>query len=243
MMKERRLFLAAGAAMACGCSTSPTSTKTAAPADAQACAVYSKERQAAVTPSAALAMLKQGNERFVAGQTIHCDLLAQVRATAAAQAPFAAVVGCIDSRVPPELVFDQRIGDIFAARIAGNFVNTDILGSLEFATKLAGAKAIVVLGHSECGAVKGAIDNAQLGNLTATLANIRPSVAKVTDVPGSQDSKNKTLVQAVADQNAKDAAAMLLSRSAVLRELVSEGKLAVAAAMHDVATGQIRWLA
>jgi carbonic anhydrase len=105
--------------------------------------------------------------------------MAQVRATATGQAPFAAIVGCIDSRVPPELIFDQQIGDIFAARVAGNFVNTDIIGSLEFATKLAGAKAIVVLGHSDCGAIKGAIDDAKLGNLTATLANIRPSVTKV----------------------------------------------------------------
>lgn len=186
-------------------------------------------------------MLQEGNARFASGKSVNCDLLAQVRATADGQAPFAAVVGCIDSRVPPELVFDQQIGAIFAARIAGNFVNTDIIGSLEFATKLAGAKLIVVLGHTECGAIKGAVDDAKLGNLTAALANIRPSVIKIKAVDGPQTSKNKKLVQAVADQNAKDAVAMLTARSEVLRELVSEGKLKIVSAMHDIGTGKISW--
>ena len=169
--------------------------------------------------------------------------MAQVRATATGQAPFAAIVGCIDSRVPPELIFDQQIGDIFAARIAGNFVNTDIIGSLEFATKLAGAKAIVVLGHSDCGAIKGAIDDAKLGNLTATLANIRPAVAKVAALKGPHTSKDAAFVQAVAEQNARDAAALLLSRSTVLQELVVGGKLTIATAMHDITTGVVTWLA
>jgi carbonic anhydrase len=217
----------------------------AAPAYAadEACAVFTKERQSALDPSGALQRLKDGNARFVAGRSIHCDLMAQVRATASGQAPFAAIVGCIDSRVPPELVFDQQIGDIFVARIAGNFVNTDIIGSLEFATKVAGAKAIVVLGHSECGAVKGAIDDVKLGNLTATLANIRPSVAKVTALKGAHTSKDAAFVQAVAEQNAKDAAALLLSRSTILQGLVGSGKLTVAAAMNDLATGAVNWLA
>ena len=237
-MKERRSFLAAaGALAAAGLAVN------ARAAGVAACRPFDAARQAAVTPGQALEMLKQGNARFVAGKTIHCDLMAQVRATASAQAPFAAVVGCIDSRVPPELVFDQRIGDIFAARIAGNFVNTDIIGSLEFATRLAGAKLIVVLGHSECGAIKGAVDNAQLGNLTAMLANIRPSVLKVKGIEGRQDSSNKKLVQAVADQNARDAAAMLSARSEVLRELVGAGRLKIVSAMHDVGTGRVAWMA
>jgi carbonic anhydrase len=239
----RRSFLAvAGAALtasAAGCASSSNSGASAG--TAQQCAAFDNDRQAATTPDAALAALKQGNQRFVAGNTINCDLRQQVKATATAQAPFAAVVGCIDSRVPPELVFDQRIGDIFAARIAGNFVNTDIIGSLEFATKLAGAKLIVVLGHTECGAIKGAVDDAKMGNLTATLANIRPAVIKIQNVDGARDSKNKKLVQAVADMNAKDAAAMLTARSDVLRDLVREGKLKIVAAMHDVGTGQITW--
>ncbi len=138
------------------------------------CAVYTKNTQSSTTPDAALKRLKEGNARFVAGKTINCDLTKQVRETANQQSPIAVVVGCIDSRVPPEMVFDQRLGDVFAARVAGNFVNTDILGSLEFATKIVGSKLIVVLGHTECGAIKGAVDNAKMGNLTALLANIRP---------------------------------------------------------------------
>lgn len=237
-MTERRRFLAAaGALAAAGLSGGANA------AGAAACRPFDAARQAAVSPDHALELLKQGNARFVKGTMIHCDLMAQVKATATAQAPFAAIVGCIDSRVPPELVFDQRIGDVFAARIAGNFVNTDILGSLEFATKLAGAKLIVVLGHTECGAIKGAIDNAQLGNLTAMLANIRPAVMKAKGIEGSQDSSNKKLVQAVADQNARDAAAMLVSRSEVLRELVGTGKLKIVSAMHDVGTGKVTWMA
>lgn len=206
---------------------------------AEDCAVFDRARQGAITPDDALARLQDGNARFVAGKTVNCDLMAQVRATASGQAPFAAIVGCIDSRVPPELVFDQRIGDIFSARIAGNFVNTDIIGSLEFATMLAGAKLIVVLGHAECGAIKGAIDNAELGNLTATLSNIRPAVEQTVGIPGVQSSKNPQLVQAVADANAKLAAAMLLERSAVLNELVKAGSLKIVSAMHDVSNGKV----
>ena len=127
------------------------------------------EDQAEITPADALILLKEGNERFVSGNMINRDLMKQVSQTANGQYPHAVVLGCIDSRVPPELVFDQGIGDIFAPRIAGNFINRDILGSMEFATKVAGSKLIVVLGHSSCGAVKGACDNVELGNLTHTL--------------------------------------------------------------------------
>src|SRR5271169_3647040 len=161
-MTTRRTFLLSTAAML------------AAPAysDVPACAVFTKDRQEAIDSRGALQRLKDGNARFVSGRSIHCDLMAQVRATASAQAPFAAVVGCVDSRVPPELVFDQQIGDIFVARIAGNFVNTDIIGSLEFARQRAGANAMVVLGHPECGAIKAAIDNVQLAHLTNLLTHI-----------------------------------------------------------------------
>jgi carbonic anhydrase len=203
------------------------------------CAVVSADKQQATTPAAALKALKDGNARFVAGGTINCDLRAQVKATASGQYPIAAIVGCIDSRVPPELVFDQRLGDVFAARIAGNFVNTDIIGSLEFATKVAGAKLIVVLGHTECGAIKGAVDNAKLGNLTKMLENFAPALAAATTVEGERNSKNKKLVQAVADQNVTIAAKQLMERSEVLRELVAAGQLQVVSAMHDVATGQV----
>ena len=202
------------------------------------CAVFTRERQQATSPDEALKMLVEGNARFLAGHTIHCDLLAQVKETKGGQAPFAAIVGCIDSRVPPELVFDQQLGDMFCARIAGNFVNDDIIGSLEFATKLSGAKVIVVLGHSECGAIKGAIDGAKLGFLTAMLRNFGPAI-KAARAPGEPNTKNKSYVQAVADANAKLAAAQLTSRSEVLRGLVEQRQLRVVSAMHDIATGRV----
>ncbi len=202
-----------------------------------------KEAQSALTPDAALAELKAGNERFVTGKRLARDLMEQVKASARGQFPFAVVVGCIDSRVPPELVFDQGIGDIFSARIAGNFVNTDTLGSVEFATKIAGAKAIVVLGHSACGAVKGAVDNAQMGNLTQTLSNLMPAVYATAGTAGERTSKNDAFVQSVAETNVKLNVKALTDRSAVLSELVSAGQLKIAGAMHDLASGKISWIA
>ena len=217
-------------------------TLATAAAAKQSCEVFTAATQAATTPDAALKMLKEGNIRFVEGRTMNCDLRKQVKATAEQQSPIAAIVGCIDSRVPPEMVFDQRLGDMFAARIAGNFVNTDILGSLEFATAAAGAKLIVVLGHSSCGAVKGAVDDVKLGNLTSMLANIRPSLAKL-QYTGVPSSKNKELVQKLADQNAKDAVDMIMSKSPVIAGLVKEGKVKVVSAMHDLATGKVSFFA
>jgi carbonic anhydrase len=205
------------------------------------CVAFTPQMQEAKTPEAALKRLQEGNARFVAGQALHCDLLEQVRSTSRQQAPFAVVLGCIDSRVPPELIFDQNIGDMFVARVAGNIASTDIIGSLEFATALAGAKLIVVMGHSECGAVKGAIDDAKLGSLTGVLQQIRPALAKL-DYKGVPTSKDKALVQRVAEQNAKDAAAQLTSRSDAMAGLVREGKLKIVYAMHDVATGKVAWL-
>jgi carbonic anhydrase len=210
---------------------------------ADACSVFTPARQAATTPELALARLKAGNARFVAGRTENCDLRAQVHETAKGQAPFAAILGCMDSRVPPELVFDQRIGDIFAVRIAGNFVNLDIVGSLEYATQVAGAKLVVVLGHTDCGAVKGAIDDVKLGNLTATLANIQPSVAEVAAHTGRSTSADKKFLQAVTRQNARDALRSLGEHSEVLTALVAAGRLAIVAAIHDVSTGTVTWLA
>ncbi|MGB3071911.1 MAG: carbonic anhydrase family protein [Ottowia sp.] len=219
-----------------------SSTMLAGPALAQqTCAVQTVQGQGQLKPEEALALLREGNKRFLSGQTMHCDLLRQVRDTSSGQAPFAAVVGCIDSRVPPELVFDQRIGDIFAARIAGNYVNDDIIGSLEFATQITGAKAIVILGHSECGAIKGAVDDAKLGLLTGVLAQIRPSLAKL-NYQGVPSSKDKELVQRVAEQNVRDAMARLTARSEILARRVQDGQLKIAGAMHDVQTGRISWI-
>ncbi len=198
-----------------------------------------KKAQRDMRPGQALALLKNGNERFVNGRLLQRDLMAQVRATAAGQYPFAVVLGCIDSRVPPELVFDQGIGDIFSARVAGNFANTDFIGSLEFATKLAGAKLIVVLGHTECGAIKGACDNAQLGNLTHTLSHLAPAVYAVTGVKGDRSSKNQAFVQEVAQENVRLNVRALSERSAVLRDLVASKQLEVAGAMHDVGSGRV----
>lgn len=212
----------------------------AGPALAEECAVFDADRQAATTPDEAIARLKAGNARLLEGKTINCDLIKQIKATSGGQSPFASIVSCIDSRVPPELVFDQRIGDVFAARIAGNFVNTDIIGSLEFTTKLAGAKAIVVLGHSACGAIRGAISNAQLGNLTATLMNIEPAVIAAGEgFDGEKTADNPAFVQAVADTNAKLAAQMIFDRSKVIQDLVASGDVKIVAAMHDISTGRV----
>ena len=207
------------------------------------CAVATKETQAATTADQALLRLKAGNERFRTGRSLHCDLVGQIKATAKGQAPFAAVLGCMDSRVAPELVFDQQLGDILTVRVAGNIVNTDNLGSLEYATKVLGTKLIVVLGHSECGAIKGAIDDVKLGNVTALLSNIRPAVLKVAAGDGDHTSKNKKFVQEVADQNARDAASLLTTRSELLAAQVKEHQIKIVSAMHDVSTGAIRWLA
>jgi carbonic anhydrase len=206
------------------------------------CVAFTPQMQQAKTPEEALKRLQDGNARFVEGRALHCDLLEQVRRTAQRQAPFAAVLGCIDSRVPPELVFDQNIGDLFVARVAGNIASSDMIGSLEFATALAGAKLIVVLGHSECGAVKGAIDDARLGSLTGVLQQIRPALTKL-DYKGVPSSKDKALVQRVAEQNAKDSAEQLTGRSETMAGLVREGKLKIVYAMHDVATGRVAWFA
>ncbi len=202
-------------------------------------AVMTQEAQAAITPAKALEMLKQGNERFVSGKTVERDLLAQVKQTSKGQFPFAAIVSCLDSRTQPEYVFDQGIGDIFVARVAGNFVNDDILGSLEFATKLAGAKLIVVLGHTECGAVMGACDGVQLGLLTATLANINPAVKAVQGDYTPRNSQNPEFVQAVAEMNVQLTLQKLRDRSVVLREMIDQGEVGLVGAMYDVSSGKV----
>ncbi len=202
-------------------------------------AALTKETQAAITPVKALEMLKQGNKRFVSGKMVKRDLLAQAKQSSKGQYPFAAIVSCLDSRTQPEYVFDQGIGDIFVARIAGNFVNDDILGSLEFATKLSGAKLILVMGHTECGAVKGACDAAQLGLLTATLANINPAVNAVKGNYAPRSSQNRRFVQAVSEMNVQLTMQKLRDRSVVLREMIDKGEIALVGAMYDVSTGKV----
>lgn len=210
---------------------------------ADQCAAPTSDRQAALNPEEALSKLKAGNERFVSRSMRNCDLIEQVRATASGQFPSALVIGCIDSRVPPELVFDQRIGELFSARLAGNIITDDIVGSSEFATKLAGAKLVLVLGHGECGAVKGAIDDVEFGMLTGVLARIKPAVEEASKgFSGNRTSKNKEFVQKVGEENARLGAERLAANSPVLRSLVTAGQLKIVAAMHDVSTGRVAFL-
>ena len=222
-----------------GCATTQAQQAQAPSYDYDPTVALTAETQAALTPMEVLQRLKDGNERFLNNQAVSRDFLGQVRQTAGGQYPMAAVLGCIDSRVPHEIVFDKGVGDIFSARVAGNFVNTDILGSLEFATAVAGSKVIVVLGHTECGAVKGACDHVELGNLTATLSNIAPAVYAVDDIEGPRTSANKDFVHAVAVENVEMTVRNMVERSPVMHGLVEAGDLIVIGAMHDVATGEV----
>ncbi len=196
------------------------------------------ESQAAMSPAEAVQILKEGNARFVNKEMINRDYISQVQKTSTGQYPFAAVVSCIDSRIPTEIVFDQGVGDIFNARIAGNFVNTDILGSLEFAAAAAGAKTIVVMGHTACGAVKGAVDDVQLGNLTSMLDNIEPAINAISG-KGERSSSNNEFVQAVADKNVELTIEKIKSDSEVLAGMIEKGEISVVGAMYDVATGKV----
>ena len=202
------------------------------------------ESQSQMTPEMALELLKEGNRRFLRGAPRERKLNQQVIETAYGQYPFASIIGCIDSRVPTSLIFDQGIGSIFSARVAGNIVNDDILGSLEFACKLAGAKLVVVLGHTSCGAVKGACDQAELGNLTALLSKINPAVLAVTEPenPEERTSKNATFVDAVALENVRLTVRNVRTYSNVLRSMEKEGAIKIIGAMYDVATGEVRFL-
>lgn len=219
-----------------GFATTP-SAQTSQPRDPRI--ALTAETQAALTPMEVIDALKAGNQRFLQGQPLERDFLTQVRETAGGQYPMAVILGCIDSRVPHEIVFDKGVGDVFSARVAGNFINTDLLGSLEFATAVAGAKVIVVLGHTECGAIKGACDHVELGNLTATLSNIAPAVYSVRDIEGPRTSSNKEFVQAVAHQNVGMTVDNIVNRSPVIRGLIERGDLIVIGAMHDVASGAV----
>ncbi len=200
--------------------------------------VQTKESQAAMTPDQALQRLKDGNARFVANKTKARDWNAKVIATASGQYPFAAVLGCMDSRAPIEVVFDQGIGDVFGVRIAGNVVNEDELGSLEFATKVVGVKLLVVLGHTACGAIKGAIDDAKLGNLTQLLAKIRPAVAEAK----CSDSKDAACVDKVAVENVRKSMRELREKSPDLAADIDAGKVKVVGGMYDLVTGKVAFL-
>lgn len=203
--------------------------------------VRTKESQAAMQPREAEELLKAGNARFVAGRSEVRNLPAKVRATASGQYPFAVILSCLDSRVPTEIVFDQGIGDVFNARVAGNVMTDDILGSMEFGCRAAGAKLIVVLGHSNCGAIKGAIDDVQMGNLTGLLAKIKPAAAQVSDNGKGRTSKNDEYVQKVAEANVRLAMQQIRERSPVLKEMLDSGKIGLVGGMYDLGTGKVEF--
>jgi len=205
---------------------------------AGAAEVQTKASQTAMTPDEALARLKEGNARFVANKPKARNWHAKVIATASGQHPFAAVLGCMDSRAPIEVVFDQGLGDVFGVRIAGNVVNEDELGSLEFAVKVVGVKLIAVLGHTACGAVKGAMDDAKLGHLTQLLAKIRPAVTAA----GCSDSKDAACVDKVAAENVRESMREIKERSPDLAAAIDGGTVKVVGAMYDIATGKVTFL-
>lgn len=200
---------------------------------------HTKETQNTMTPEKALMYLKEGNHRFQNNLKANRNLPQQVKETSDGQFPFAVVLSCIDSRVSAELVFDQGIGDIFSVRIAGNFVNKDILGSLEFSCKVAGAKAIVVLGHSSCGAIKGACDNVELGNLTGMLENLKPAVNAVTDITSNRTSSNVEFVQKVSEMNVKLTISKILDESDVLKKMYEDKEIDIVGGSYDVQNGAV----
>jgi carbonic anhydrase len=200
-----------------------------------------KEQRDRMTPAQVIDELKKGNERFRAGKTVTHDYLAQKRSTAAGQFPAAVVLGCVDSRAPAEIIFDTGIGDTFNGRIAGNVVNDDLLGSMEFACAAAGAKVVLVFGHTACGAVKGAIDNVELGNLTGLLAKIKPAIS-ATKFDGEKSSKNAAYVDAVARTNVVLALDNIRRQSPVLKDLEKKGTIKITGGMYDLATGMVEFV-
>jgi carbonic anhydrase len=204
---------------------------------------HTKETQATMTPEKALQFLREGNVRFQNNLKANRNLLEQVNDTSDGQFPFATILSCIDSRVSAELVFDQGLGDIFSVRIAGNFVNQDILGSMEFACKLAGTKLIVVLGHTACGAVKGACDDAKLGNLTSMLAKIKPAVEAVKEPQDTslRNSANSEFVDNVAAKNVQLTIDRIMKESEVLSDMQSNGEISIVGAMYDINTGTVNF--
>ena len=204
---------------------------------------HTRETQTTMTPEKSLQYLKEGNIRFQNNLKANRNLLEQVNDTSEGQFPFATVLSCIDSRVSAELVFDQGLGDIFSVRIAGNFVNEDILGSMEFACKLAGTRLVVVLGHSACGAVKGACDDAKLGNLTAMLSKIKPAVNAITSPEDAslRNSSNSDFVDNVSAKNVQLNIDRILKESDVLAEMQGNGEIQIVGAMYDIKTGAVNF--
>jgi len=200
-----------------------------------------QEIQSKITPRQAMEILQKGNERFINNYKANRNLLEQVNQTSVGQYPFATILSCIDSRISSELIFDQGLGDIFSIRIAGNIVNTDILGSMEFACKLAGSKLIVVLGHTKCGAVKGACDHVEMGNLTELLSKLQPAVYEEKETTGNRNSQNGKFVENVASINVRRTVKNVIERSFIIEQMVENGEIGVVGAMYDVETGKVEF--
>lgn len=198
-----------------------------------------QEMQAAITPTMALELLKEGNKRFINNMKVNRNLLQQANETSDGQHPFAVILSCIDSRTSAELIFDQGLGDIFSVRIAGNIINEDILGSMEFGCKVAGSKIIVVLGHTKCGAVKGACDHVEMGNLTALLSKLQPAVYDEKTVTDNRTSSNEAFVEKVSEINVKRTVHAIMERSPILKEMIERGECGIIGGNHNITTGEV----
>ncbi len=235
--------LFAGSLIAAGCAQQPEAVVEVPITPEPVREVLTSDAQRALTPEMVLADLKAGNERFVEGRLTDRDFMAQAEATAAGQYPKAAILGCVDSRVPPEIIFDQGIGDVFVGRVAGNVEDTNLLGSLEFATKVAGAKVIVVLGHTACGAIKGAADGVELGNLTALLKNFDAPIARAAEATeGEANSSNLEFLDLAIEENVRETIADILNQSPIIADMVAAGELAIVGGVYDLAGGRVNWL-
>lgn len=204
--------------------------------------VMTKEQQEKLTPDDVLNDFMEGNKRFQTGVTTMRDHSQQARNSAEGQFPKAVILSCLDSRVPVEDVFDQGLGDVFVGRVAGNFVNEDLLGSMEFACKVAGARLVLVIGHEHCGAVKGAIDDVKLGNITAMLAKIKPAVAMSKDFAGEKTSKNAEFVRHVSENNVKYAMQQIRERSQILKELEDKGQIKIVGVFYRISDGTLEFV-
>ena len=200
-----------------------------------------KEMQSAITPALAFEILKDGNKRFVSNLKVNRNLLQQANETSDGQHPFAVILSCIDSRTSAELIFDQGLGDVFSVRIAGNIINEDILGSMEFGCKVAGAKIIAVLGHTKCGAIKGACDNVALGNLTNLISKIKPAVEQEMTTTGNRNSSNSIFVENVAELNVSLSVKNILLKSPIIADMVKNGDIGIVGGIHDITTGEVKF--
>jgi len=225
-------------ALAGCCTTSTTTSSTPQRRDLAAL----KAEQAALTPAQVLESLEQGNVRFASGKAKPRDMRHDQEITAAGQFPHAVILSCIDSRAPAEFIFDQGLGNLFNARIAGNVANNDIVGSMEFACAAAGAKLVLVMGHTRCGAVMGACDHVEMGNLTGLLDRIQPAVQAVHDVPGERNSTNEKFVEAVAEANVRLTVARIRELSPILRDLETAGKIQIVGCIYELETGRVQFL-